>query len=308
MLLSEIASVLSYSAIGDLDFEIIGIAYAEDAKENEIAIIKKREDLVLTKAKVVLTEPTFGPVDKSYLYCSESVNIASIKVAIVMIDNGLYPNYHECIDYSLTPSFFRLGADCKIDSSAHIEAFTSIGNRVRIGKNTYIGSNVTIGSDVVIGDNVIIKDGCRIGADAFVHFCKYDIGYFAGIGTTILQNNVEVGYNSMIQRGTFTNTVVGEGTIIGDLVGIGHDCTIGKSCLLMGQGGLAGNCVLEDNVTMYGQSGARGNLKIGHNAVIMGQTGIWKDVEPETVISGNFGRKHKDELVMQAKLRRLLRR
>ena len=118
---------------------------------------------------------------------------------------------------------------------------------------------------------------------------------------------VEVGCNTVIQRGTLSDTIIGDGTLIGDLVEIGHDVKAGVGCLIVSQVGISGSVTIGDGVEIYGQAGVANRLDIGDGATIMAKAGITRNVKPGVKVSGMFGREHAQELRARAKLKKLLR-
>lgn len=184
----------------------------------------------------------------------------------------------------------QIGKGCKIGHGAvisdgavlgeesYIEANAVIGSHVSLGKNCRVGANASV-SHAVIGDHVRIYPGCCIGQDGF-GFAMSVEGHVKvpQLGRVIIEDSVEVGANSCIDRGAGPDTVIGQGTWIDNLVQIGHNVRVGKGCVIVSQVGISGSTVLEDYVVMAGQSGAAGHLRIGKGARIGAQSGIMRDV------------------------------
>ena len=156
-----------------------------------------------------------------------------------------------------------------------------IGYRVTIGRDSHIGPLATV-AHALVGDRVIIHSGVRIGQDGF-GFAMGGRGHLKvpQIGRVIIQDDVEIGANSTIDRGALKDTIIGEGTKIDNLVQIGHNVVIGRHCVLVGQSGVSGSTELGDFVVMGGQSGAVGHIKIGTGAQIAGTSHPTKDVAPQ---------------------------
>ncbi len=167
-----------------------------------------------------------------------------------------------------------VGAQARIGAGARIAAGAVIGYGVHIGRDSYIGPNANI-THALIGDQVIIHAGVSIGQDGF-GFAMGPGGHLKvpQIGRVIIQDNVEIGANSAVDRGALGDTVIGEGTKIDNLVQIGHNVQIGQHCVIVGQVGISGSAVLEDFVVMGGQSGCVGHIRIGQGAQIAGMSGI----------------------------------
>lgn len=308
MILKDLVSNKKYCYSGDGDIDIQGITFADCASEDEIAIALTEREIDNTKAKVVLTSLPVQRTDKIILFTVYGIYEAAVELAERLIEAGYYPDYRLPASYTLTKDLVRIGKDCHIADNARIEGFTTIGDNVIIGENTWIGENVSIGSDVIIGSGCIIKAGAKIGSPSFFTYREDAPCTFAGIGTVILSDNVSVGVNSVIQRGTFSNTIVENDTSIGDLVVIGHDVSLGEHCLIVSMTGISGGVSTEKNVRVYGHSCVAENLHIGRNAVILGNSAVWRDVSAGDVISGLYGREHKEEIKLAAVLRRMAKR
>ena len=222
-----------------------------------------------------------------------------------MIAEGFYPDYEKPFEQT-DINAVQVGQNIEIGEGTHIAPFVSIGENVMIGKNCKIESNVFIGSGSQIGDNVIIRSGSRIGVNCHYHYAQNGRhNSFCGVGRTILEDGVEIGCNTVIQRGTLSDTVMGTGTIIGNLVEIAHDVTIGKGCLIVSQVGICGNVKIGDHVQIYGQAGVVNWVEIDDNAVILSRARVTKNVRAGAKISGLFTNEHAEELKYQAKLRKL---
>jgi len=179
-----------------------------------------------------------------------------------------------------------IGKNVKIGSGSWIKPNTVIGHGVVIGKNAIVGSNVTI-THSEIGDNVQINAGARIGQEGF-GFALGPKGHVKvpQIGTVRIGNHVRIGSNTAIDRGSLSDTVIGDGTIIDNLVQIAHNVKIGRACVIVSQVGISGSTVLEDFVVLAGQAGLAGHLTIGAGSQIAAQSGIIRDVKPMSRLMG----------------------
>lgn len=163
-----------------------------------------------------------------------------------------------------------IGPEVQIGSGSRISAGAVIGRRVCIGRNCAIGPQVTL-QQTLIGDRVIVHAGARLGQDGF-GFAMDPEGHLKvpQIGRVIVQNDVEIGANSTIDRGALKDTIIGEGTKIDNLVQIGHNVIIGRHCVIVAHTGISGSTELGDFVVMGGQSGTVGHIKIGAGAQVAG--------------------------------------
>jgi UDP-3-O-[3-hydroxymyristoyl] glucosamine N-acyltransferase len=183
-----------------------------------------------------------------------------------------------------------IGAEARIGRGTRIAAGAVIGYRVTIGRDSYVGPLATI-VHALLGDRVIIHSGVRVGQDGF-GFAMSGRGHFKvpQIGRVIIQDDVEIGANSTIDRGALKDTIIGEGSKIDNLVQIGHNVVIGRHCVIVGQVGISGSTELGDFVVMGGQSGAVGHIKIGTGAHIAGGSHPTRNVQPGARVGGSPAR------------------
>jgi UDP-3-O-[3-hydroxymyristoyl] glucosamine N-acyltransferase len=155
---------------------------------------------------------------------------------------------------------------------------------VVIGPNVVIGPGVEIGSGTIIGANTVIGAGVAIGRDWLDH--GRSNRKIPQLGRVILQDGVEIGANTTIDRGALGDTVIGEGTKVDNLVQIGHNCRIGRNCLIAALAGLSGSTIVEDSVMFGGGAATAGHLRIGRGSVIYAWGGVTKDVPPGSRFAG----------------------
>ena len=171
-----------------------------------------------------------------------------------------------------------IGARAEIGSGSVIAAAAVIGPEVRIGRECAIGASASI-SNALIGDRVIIHAGCRIGQDGF-GFVMGGQGHqkIPQVGRVIIQDDVEIGAGSTVDRGAIRDTVIGEGTKIDNLVQVGHNVSIGRHCVLVAQTGISGSSTLEDFVVLGARVGLNNNVTIGEGAQIAATSIVHGDV------------------------------
>lgn len=192
----------------------------------------------------------------------------------------------------------QLGDNVAIAPGVVIEAGAEIGEGTVIGPNTVVGRNVKIGRDgwiapqvslshCLIGDRVVIHAGARIGQDGFGFAIDLE-GHVSlpQLGRVIIQDGVNIGANSCVDRGAGEDTVIGEGTYIDNLVQIGHNCVVGRHCAISGHVGLSGSCVLGDYVAVGGGAGLADHVTIGTGAQIGARSGVMRDVPPGGQVLG----------------------
>jgi len=194
----------------------------------------------------------------------------------------------------------RIGEDVQIDPGAIINAGAQIGARSHIGSMTTIGQGVIIGSDCEIGANVtlgyclvgaavVIHPGARIGQDGFgFRFDSLEGRHrkVPQLGRVIINEDVEIGANTTIDRGTLTDTIIGQGCRIDNQVQIGHNVILGQRCIIVSQVGLSGSCVVGNDVVIAGQVGVADHVTVGPRAQIAAKSGVMRDIAPGSAVMG----------------------
>ena len=221
--------------------------------------------------------------------------------AFALISQAFYPpekNEAYIAESACISSTAILGKDCRIEHGAYIGKNVRIGERCKIGVNTYIGDNVTMGNDcliennasisnAIIGNNALIYPGARIGQDGF-GFASDGHGHYKipHRGMVIIGNDVEIGANTCIDRGSLKNTIIEDWCRIDNLVQIGHNVKIGRGSILAGQVGVAGSTDLGEFVCLGGQVGIGAHLNIGSKVTVVPQGGVIKNVESNAIMGG----------------------
>ena len=199
---------------------------------------------------------------------------------VVEIENTQFKNKVKFGRNVLVGKNVQIGSNCLIGHNSIIESNVSIGN------NCLIGSNVIVRNSL-IKNNVHILDGCIVGKKGFGFFPDKKTNFrYPQVGVVIIDDNVEIGCNSTIDRGSLSNTVIGKNTFLDNQIHIAHNVKIGSNSIIAGQVGIAGSSVIGNNVKIGGQVGISGHLKIGNNVEIGGGSGVIKDVPDNTKVMG----------------------
>jgi UDP-3-O-[3-hydroxymyristoyl] glucosamine N-acyltransferase len=291
----------------ELDRRITGVAAIDRAGRHDLCFLDSgelAEAAAISQAGACLTLERFAAVwpDEVSVLCTHKPYPAFVEVARTLYAQALRPSsLLEAAGVAATATIHpsaRLEGGVTIEPGAvigpraEIGAATLVGPGAVIGPNVHIGRDCAIGSHVtivhaLIGDRVIIHPGCRIGQDGF--------GYVPGpaghikvpqIGRVIIQDNVEIGANTTIDRGGMRDTVIGEGTKIDNLVQIGHNVTIGRHCVLVSQTGVSGSAIIGDGVVMGGQVGIADHITVGAGAMLAARAGVMSDVAAGERLAG----------------------
>lgn len=198
-----------------------------------------------------------------------------------------------------------VGREAHIGAGTTVAAGAVIGYRVTIGRDCYIGPGATL-THALVGDRVIVHAGARIGQDGF-GFAMGAAGHLKlpQIGRVVIGDDVEIGANSTVDRGSLMDTVIGEGTKIDNLVQIAHNVVIGRHCIIVAQSGVAGSAELGDFVVMGAQSGVLGHVKIGNGAQIAGMAHVKNDIGVGARVGGTPARPFKQWAREVAAMKRL---
>ena len=313
MKIKELATLLDV-IYHDNDFEIAAINTLVDAKENEISFFDNKryiDDLKKTSAKAVFIAEEFVehlPTNTSAIICKNPY--LSMAKATAYFSKPLVREGKSQIDDTIViGKNVHIGNGVKIGKNVTILDGAFIGEDVEIGEGSLIHPNVTLYNDTVIGKSCILHAGSVIGSDGF-GYAHTDTGEHIKIhhsGYVKLEDKVEIGANTTIDRAVFSVTLIKSGTKIDNLVQIGHNCEIGAQSIIVSQAGVSGSTTLGQNVVMGGQSATAGHLKIGDFATIAARGGVTKSIEGAKVYSGFPLMLHSHWLKQQAKISKFFR-
>jgi len=317
--IGEIVEFVEGTYAGPRDLEIAGVAPLSAADNGQLSFLsnpKYAPQLATSGAGAILVSKSLEGEDRRFI----RVDDPYFSVARVLarwfarrpVPDGISPQA------SIAPSA-KLGEDVAVG------AFTSIGDGVVIGDGTVIYPNVTIepgttiGSDcivypqvsiyngTIIGDRCIIHSGAVIGSDGYgfaTHGGRHH--KIPQVGIVRIENDVEIGSGTTIDRAALGETVIGEGTKIDNLVQIAHNVRVGKHCLFVSQAGIAGSTVLGDYVVVAGQSGIAGHLKIGNGVQVAAKSAVLGDVPDNTKVMGIPAVPFRDFARREAMLKRMI--
>jgi len=321
--LSELAQWIDGDIVrGGLDLSLTGMAALDMADTHDVSFLgneKYHAHFLETKAAAVIVPRgvTGGPPGTALIAVDNPTLAFSVVVKhFAEIARKFVPGIHP--DASVDPSAVLNPEKVLVHAGAVVMADASVGDGSEIGPNSVIGADAVIGRDChimanvavrercVLGDRVILQPGAVIGSDGYGYelsggrHVKID-----QVGIVEIGDDVEIGANTTIDRARFGKTIIGEGTKIDNLVQIGHNCVIGKHCLIVALCGISGSTRIGDYVTMAGQAATAGHVTIGDKAMIAGRTGITTDLPAGGTYSGFPAQPFKEEMKLRATIRRL---
>jgi UDP-3-O-[3-hydroxymyristoyl] glucosamine N-acyltransferase len=313
--LSKICQEIDLAFEGD-DIEIDGLHTLDKASSTQISFFndkRYKEQLSTTKAGAVLLEEQYAYLlpkttialitDEPYL----KLALASKLFAYKIVTKGGHPNMGEGCDIDKR---VRFGKNVTLGDNVTVMASAYVGDNVTIGSNTIIYPNVTIYHHSKIGNNCILHAGVVIGADGY-GFAHTKMGEHIKIyqnGNTIIEDSVEIGANTTIDRAVFGSTYIRKGSKIDNLVQIGHNCDIGEHSLIAGQAGIAGSTTIGRNLILGGQGAISGHLKLGDFITIAAKSGVTKSLKGGRIYAGFPAIEHINWLKLQARISRLGKR
>jgi UDP-3-O-[3-hydroxymyristoyl] glucosamine N-acyltransferase len=323
--LGDLASQLGVVLEGDPDQEVTGVASLDDAGADDLVFVRAASfagRLEGNPARAVVAPDGLDVGARSALRSDDPsrdfYRAARILVPEPEASTGIHPTAVVAPDAKVDPTA-SIGATCVIGPRAEVGARTVLHagvvlyDAVRVGADCVLHARCVIAAASVLGDRVVLQPGVVIGGDGFGYVGQEGGGLakIHNVGRVWLEDDVEIGANSTVDRGTLGDTRVGRGTKIDNLVQIGHNCTIGERCIIVAQAGIAGSTALESGVVLLAQAGIAGHRRIGANAFIGPQSGVHKDVTQGARVLGTpqrLERAFHREMAALARLPDLLRR
>ncbi len=319
--LEEIAEAIGGRLIGDGKLRVSRLAHPADViGPKDLALAMEPKLLPLAKESKAFAAVVSGKEEDSAFLASRIVvdrpRVAMAKLTAlfskpVCVKPGIHPTavIEEEATIGANPSigaFVYIGARAKIGDNAVLHPQAYVGEDATVGNDALIYAGAKIGAGTQIGDRVIVHFNSSIGADGFsfvtpqmgsVEAAKAGIGgtvtasnvaliRIASLAPVILGDDVEIGANTSIDRGTVASTRIGNGTKIDNQVQVGHNVTIGDNCMLCGRVGIAGSAVIGNRVVLGGAVGVADHVTIGDDAIAMAMSGVAGNVPPKTIVGG----------------------
>ena len=314
--INELVNLLGCEIKGDLSLEYVsGLAPFFQAQEDSLTFAsdeKFLKKLNETKAKVTLVPDIPLPnIGKMYLVVKE--NPRTLMPKLLNFFKKTTKPFEKMIEDSskigknvrIAPNVY-IGHDAIIRDNVVIYPNVTIGEGVIIGEGTVIYSNVSIREFCKIGKNCVLQPGAVIGSDGF-GFVKVNGNNtkIDQIGSVVIEDNVEIGANTTVDRGAIGDTIIKKYTKIDNLVQIAHNDIIGENCLIVSQVGIAGSVEVGNNTTLAGQVGVAGHLKIGSNVVIAAKSGVAGNVGDNQILSGYPLMDHREDLKVKISMKKV---
>lgn len=300
----QIAEVLNGNIVGDSTVEVFKLAKIEEGEEGSITFLsnsKYNHFLYTTKASIVIVNKDFQPLH-------------DVKATMIQVDDS-YKAFTKILEYanqiklmksgieqpSVLSEGVEYGTDLYLGSFCYIGKNTKIGNNVKIYPNSFVGDNVTIGDNTIlfagariyseteIGKNCVIHSGTIVGSDGFGFAPNTDGTYskIPQIGNVIIEDDVEIGSCTTIDRATLGSTIIRKGVKLDNQIQIAHNVEVGENTVIASQTGIAGSAKIGKNCVIGGQVGIVGHIVIGDNVRIQAQSGVGKSVKDGEIIQGS---------------------
>jgi UDP-3-O-[3-hydroxymyristoyl] glucosamine N-acyltransferase len=317
--LSELARIAGGRVTGDGDTTITGVAGIRDARPGEITFLAnpKYQEFVSTTRASALIGPRGMPcgvptieMDDPYIGFLRVLSVFA-EARKVEYPKGIHPT--AIIDPGArVDEGASVGPHCQVCRGARIGRNSTvllgafIGEGVVIGENCLIYPNVTIREGTQIGDRVILHSGVVVGSDGFGFARDGEVNRkIPQIGIVVIEDDVEIGANSTVDRATIGVTRICSGTKIDNLVMIAHNVVVGKNSMLAAQVGISGSTEVGEGVIMAGQAGCVGHIRIGNRVIVGAQSGVSKSIPDDTTVFGYPAREHQQAKKLLALTRRL---
>jgi UDP-3-O-[3-hydroxymyristoyl] glucosamine N-acyltransferase len=298
--LADLARELACRLEGDGSIEISRVAGIEDAGPGDVTFLanpKYASKLAATRASAVIADDSVTSAPCAILRTAQPYLVFAHAVALLMPAARMAPGISPLAsvdptaelggDVAIAP-FVVVGPRVRVGARTVVHAHVAIGAGATIGVDCVIHAHVSIREDVVIGDRVVVQDAAVIGSDGFGFARRPDGTHqkIPQVGRIVIEDDVEIGAHSAVDRPAIGETRIGSGTKIDNLVQIAHGVRIGRNALLAAQVGIAGSTVLDDDVMMAGQSGVTGHVHLGRGAKVGAKSAVTKDVAAGHHVAG----------------------
>jgi len=318
--LSDIALHLNGELKGDPNTKITGVASFKEATSSDVTLLfekKLLKELSNCNASALITSFSLESCPIPYVHVKNSKHVLPALISLfypsqkpsnlkgISSQAIIGPNVRLGKRVSIEP-FVVIQDYCVIEDDVVIRSHCAIGGHCHIGKGTYLHPHVTLYDRTVLQEHVIVHSGAILGSDGFGYVQENGLKKIQHVGQVWIENDVEIGANTTIDRGCLGKTEIKEGSKIDNLVHIAHNCSIGKQSAIAAQVGMTGSSVIGNNVQIGGQSGIH-RVTVEDGAIITARAGVTKDVHSAQIVSGFPAWSHQLELKKEAYLRKLVK-
>jgi UDP-3-O-[3-hydroxymyristoyl] glucosamine N-acyltransferase len=299
----QIADYLHGEVIGNQDVSVSSFSKIEEGKPGTISFLanpKYTSFIYTTKADIVLVNEDFvaeKPIEATLIKVKNAYTALASLMEMVKSSTpqksgtesmSFVSDTAEVGENVYIGAFAYIGENAGVGENSKIYPQVYIGDNVKIGKNTTVFPGVRIYHDCVIGDNCIIHSGSVIGADGFGYSKEDNIYHkIPQLGNVLIENDVEIGANTTIDRSVMGSTIIRRGVKLDNLIQIAHNCEIGENTAMAAQVGIAGSTKIGENCVLGGQVGIGGHITIGKNSQIGAQSGIISNTKEESEVMGS---------------------
>jgi UDP-3-O-[3-hydroxymyristoyl] glucosamine N-acyltransferase len=319
--LSEIAALVGGKLIGDADVIINSVAKIDEAGNGALTFLylsHYEKFFTSTGASAILVKPDFNKSrsDIAYIevdspekaFASVIINFFSPELTLNGIDKTAFADSSSSLGENVAlGKNVVIGANCVLGNNVKIFHNTVLLDNVEVGDNSILFQNISIREDCKIGKRVIIHPGAVIGADGF-GYQKDEKGVYykvPQIGNVVIEDDVEIGANTTIDRAALGSTIIKKGTKIDNLVQIAHNVSVGNNTVMSAQSGVSGSVKIGNNVILAGQVGLAGHLDIGDNVILIAQSGVSKSISKPGMYFGTPAKEFKTAKILEAHFRNL---
>ncbi len=307
--LKELAEFVGGRIIGDEEVEIFGVASIEEAKKGEITFVaspKFLPKMAHTEASAIIVSPEITQADKPLL-CVANPQLAFAKVVTLFshqpyqpkgVDPRAWisPTAHLGKDLTIYP-FVYIGDRCRIGDRVTLYPGVSVGEDCSIGDDSILYANVSVYPKTVIGKRVILHSGVVVGSDGFGYVKEGTKSVkIPQVGSVEIEDDVEIGANTTVDRATLGKTIIRRGVKIDNLVQVAHNVVIGEDSIIVAQVGISGSTKIGRNVVLAGQVGIVDHVEIGDNVMVGAQSGVMHDLAPNEGYTGSPAIPHREFL------------
>ena len=301
-----IAGMLNGEIVGDKNAAVSTVSSIDGGKAGSLAYLtnpKYEQYIYTTEASIVLVDKTFEPKEEVKATLIKVENVGECVLNLLEMYNATRPQKSGISKMASINEDASVGEGCYIGDFAVVERGAKLGNKVQIYPQCYIGDNVEIGEGTKLYPGVKVYEGCKIGQRCIIHSgavigsdgfgfapnAKGEYDKIPQIGIVTIEDDVEIGANTTIDRATMGSTVIAKGAKLDNLVQIGHNVVVGENTVMAGQSAVAGSAKVGKNCMIGGQAGVVGHITVGDRSVVASSSGATNSLPEGSQVMGTYG-------------------